>query len=66
MSGGVDSSVAAARLVEEGHDVAGVTLKLWGGAQDSGCCSVSDVEPEPFRRAGWTVLDLAGHLSVDS
>ncbi len=44
MSGGVDSSVAAARLVEEGHDVAGVTLKLWGGAQDSGCCSVSDVD----------------------
>ncbi len=44
MSGGVDSSVAAARLVEEGHEVAGVTLKLWGGAQDSGCCSVSDVD----------------------
>jgi len=44
MSGGVDSSVAAARLVEAGHDVAGVTLKLWGGDSDSGCCSVADVE----------------------
>jgi tRNA-uridine 2-sulfurtransferase len=44
MSGGVDSSVAAARLVEQGHEVAGVTLKLWGGESDSGCCSVSDVE----------------------
>jgi tRNA-specific 2-thiouridylase len=44
MSGGVDSSVAAARLVEAGHDVTGVTLKLWGGESDSGCCSVSDVE----------------------
>src|SRR4051794_401690 len=44
MSGGVDSSVAAARLVEQGHDVTGVTLKLWGGESDSGCCSVSDVE----------------------
>lgn len=44
MSGGVDSSVAAARLVEEGHDVTGVTLKLWGGESDSGCCSVSDVD----------------------
>ncbi len=44
MSGGVDSSVAAALLVEAGHDVTGVTLKLWGGDQDSGCCSVSDVE----------------------
>src|SRR4029079_15580468 len=44
MSGGVDSSVAAAPLREAGHDVTGVTLKLWGGASDSGCCSVSDVE----------------------
>jgi tRNA-specific 2-thiouridylase len=44
MSGGVDSSVAAARLLEAGHDVTGVTLKLWGGASDSGCCSVADVE----------------------
>ena len=44
MSGGVDSSVAAARLLAQGHDVTGVTLKLWGGESDSGCCSVSDVE----------------------
>jgi tRNA-uridine 2-sulfurtransferase len=44
MSGGVDSSVAAARLRDEGHDVTGVTLKLWGGPSDSGCCSVADVE----------------------
>jgi tRNA-specific 2-thiouridylase len=44
MSGGVDSSVAAAMLRDAGHDVTGVTLKLWGGESDSGCCSVSDVE----------------------
>ncbi len=44
MSGGVDSSVAAALLVDQGHDVTGVTLKLWGGESDSGCCSVSDVD----------------------
>jgi len=44
MSGGVDSSVAAARLVAAGHEVVGATLKLWGGSSDSGCCSVSDVE----------------------
>lgn len=44
MSGGVDSSVAAALLLEHGHDVTGVTLKLWGGESDSGCCSVADVE----------------------
>jgi tRNA-specific 2-thiouridylase len=44
MSGGVDSSVAAARLVALGHEVVGVTLKLWGGPSDQGCCSVSDVD----------------------
>jgi tRNA-specific 2-thiouridylase len=44
MSGGVDSSVAAALLVEQGHDVVGATLKLWGGFSDSGCCSVADVD----------------------
>ncbi len=44
MSGGVDSSVAAALLRDEGHDVVGVTMKLWGGDSDTGCCSVSDVD----------------------
>ena len=44
MSGGVDSSVAAALLLDAGHDVVGVTMKLWGGATDTGCCSVSDVD----------------------
>ena len=44
MSGGVDSSVAAVLLRDAGHDVTGVTLKLWGGESDSGCCSAADVE----------------------
>jgi len=44
MSGGVDSSVAAALMLERGYEVTGVTLKLWGGDSDSGCCSVSDVD----------------------
>ena len=44
MSGGVDSSVAAAVLSDKGHEVVGVTLKLWGGESDKGCCSVSDVD----------------------
>jgi tRNA-specific 2-thiouridylase len=44
MSGGVDSSVAAALLLEQGFAVTGVTMKLWGGDSDSGCCSVSDVD----------------------
>ena len=43
MSGGVDSSVAAAVLLEQGYEVVGVTMKLWGGTSDTGCCSVSDV-----------------------
>ena len=48
MSGGVDSSVAAALLAEEGHDVIGVTLKQWEGASGemptAGCCTVGDAE----------------------
>ncbi len=44
MSGGVDSSVAAGLLADQGHEVVGATLKLWGGPSDSGCCSVADVE----------------------
>ena len=44
MSGGVDSSVGAALLAAEGHDVVGVTMRLWGGESDTGCCSVSDVD----------------------
>ncbi len=44
MSGGVDSSVAAAMLIEQGYSVEGATLKLWGGDGDSGCCSVADVD----------------------
>ncbi len=59
MSGGVDSSVAAALMVEAGHEVVGVTMKLWGGESDSGCCSVSDVDD-----ARWVAaqLDIEHHV----
>jgi len=42
MSGGVDSSVAAALLVESGGDVVGVTMHLAGEA--SRCCSLDDAD----------------------
>ena len=44
LSGGVDSSVAAAELIDAGHDVVGITMRLWGGESDTGCCSVADVD----------------------
>lgn len=44
MSGGVDSSVAALELLEAGHQVVGLTMRLWGGASDTGCCSIADVD----------------------
>jgi tRNA-specific 2-thiouridylase len=47
MSGGVDSSVAAALLVEEGYEVTGVMLKLWSGREAntaSGCCNLGAAE----------------------
>ena len=44
LSGGVDSSVAAAELLAAGHEVVGITMRLWGGDSDTGCCSVADVD----------------------
>ena len=47
MSGGVDSSVAAARLVESGYDVVGATMKLFcygDSVPDRPCCSLDSIE----------------------
>ena len=36
--------MAAALLLDAGYDVVGVTMRLWGGPSDTGCCSVADVD----------------------
>lgn len=49
MSGGVDSSVAAVMLHEEGYEVIGLTMKTWdyasagGSSKETGCCSLDSI-----------------------
>lgn len=49
MSGGLDSSVAAVMLHEEGYEVIGITMKTWdyatsgGSTKETGCCSLDSI-----------------------
>ena len=61
MSGGVDSAVAAALLIEQGYEVVGISLKLLprgagnGSERADRCCSVKDAEDARF---------VAAHLGI--
>jgi tRNA-specific 2-thiouridylase len=60
MSGGVDSSVAAAMLLEEGYEVIGITMRVWSGDEPESdaprqCCSES---------AARDATEVAARLSI--
>lgn len=59
LSGGVDSSVAAALLLDQGLEVVGVTLKIW---DESRCCSLSDADDA---RAVARTLGIP-HFTIDA
>lgn len=49
MSGGIDSSIAALLLHEQGYEVVGITMKTWdyassgGSSKETGCCSLDSI-----------------------
>src|SRR5437879_5091475 len=65
MSGGVDSSVAAGLLLEQGYEVIGVTMRLWtvedatAGRHHKRCCSVEDTDDA---RAAADVLGIRHYV----
>ena len=55
MSGGIDSSMAAMMLHEEGYEVIGMTMKTWdyassgGSKKETGCCSLDSINDARYR-----------------
>ena len=65
MSGGVDSSVTAALLVEQGYDVHGVSLRMWEGERGPRVCSDHRGAKEVAEQLGipHTLLDLRAQFA---
>jgi tRNA-specific 2-thiouridylase len=63
MSGGVDSSVAALLLKEQGHEVIGLSMQLWDHSSEPGrtgrCCTADDLSDA--RRVAWK-LDIPHYV----
>jgi len=72
MSGGVDSSVAALLLHEQGYEVIGITMKTWdyassgGNKKETGCCSLDSINDARLLavKCGFPhyILDLRGEF----
>ena len=70
MSGGIDSTVAAVLLHEQGYEVIGITMKTWdyatagGSKKETGCCSLDSINDarEVAVQLGFShiILDLRG------
>jgi len=65
MSGGVDSSVTAGLLVEQGYDVQGVSLRMWEGSAGPRVCSDHRGAKETAAELGipHTLIDLRGEFA---
>jgi tRNA-specific 2-thiouridylase len=63
LSGGVDSTVAAALLLEQGHDIIGITLRMWREAPVASSSSAEPVhDPTDDARRVATALGIAFHI----
>lgn len=78
MSGGVDSSVAAVMLHEQGYEVIGLTMKTWdyassgGSSKETGCCSLDSINDARALAVGYGfphyILDIReefGNFVID-